>query len=193
VSGRPSLGPVLRTARLELSPPAATDLVGVHACLGSQEAQRFIGGAPATMADSFSRLLRGGGSWALYGYGMFHLRRAGEAELAGVCGVFHSWRGFGQGLDDAAEAGWAIRADLWGQGLATEAMAAILDWFDAAHGRETRCMIVDGHAVSERIAGRLGYAPYGSHHEEDGTLLNLFCRPPPEIGGRAPGSPTTIL
>lgn len=176
-----NLGPVLRTARLVLTPPAAADLAGVHECLGSEEAMRFIGGQPATMADSFSRLLRGGGSWALYGYGMFHLRRVGEEDIAGVCGVFHSWRGFGQGLDDAAEAGWAIRPGLWGQGLASEAMTAILDWFDAAHGHETRCMIAQGHEVSERIAARLGYEPYGSQSEDDGTVLTLYRRPPPEI------------
>lgn len=64
-----------------------------------------------------------------------------------------------------------------------EAMTAILGWFDAAHGRETHCMIVNGHEVSERIAGRLGYAPHGSHHEEDGTLLTLYSRLPQKIGG----------
>ena len=169
--------PLLETARLTLSPPAPGDLAGVHACLGSDAAREFIGGPPASMADSFGRLLRGAGSWALHGYGMFHLRPKGADAIFGVCGVFHSWRGFGEGLDDVAEAGWAIHPDHWGQGLAGEAMAAALDWFDRTHGpRRVACMIVEGHSVSERIAARLGFKRYGRHVEDDGTVLVLYQR-----------------
>lgn len=170
-------GPVLITPRLELWRPQPGDLAGLHDCMASPEARRFIGGPPASLADSFGRLLRGAGSWSLYGYGMFHLRLTGEPRIVGVAGLFHSWRGMGADFDDAAEAGWAVHPDCWGQGLAGEAMAAAQHWFDQNHGpRRTVCMIVAGHTASERIAARLGYRAFGRQTEDDGAELVLYGR-----------------
>lgn len=170
-------GPVLQTARMVLSPPALGDLPGFHACYASPEAARFLGGQPSSIADSFGRLLRGAGSWSLYGYGMFHLRLRGQDEIVGACGVFHSWRGYGQVMDDVAEAGWAIRPDRWGKGLAGEAMTEILAWFDAERGpARTVCMIEQGHEASERLAVRLGYRAFSQYTAPDDALLLLYER-----------------
>lgn len=172
-------GPVLTTERLELWRPQASDLADLFELTRDDETRRFLGGFVPSEADSFARLYRNAGSWAFWGYGVFMVRLKGEARIVATCGVFRSHRGFGAeaGLDDVAEAGWIVHRDHWGKGLAREAMAAVLAWFDATHGKQrVACMIEEGHAVSDRLARQLGFAPYGRHQAEDGAGLVLYER-----------------
>lgn len=170
----------LTTERFELRPPAVGDLGGLVELIAPREMRRFLGPAAPDVKSQGDRLLRNAGSWALYGYGSFMVRHLGQTQIVGTCGVFHSWRGFGQGMDDVPEAGWIIHRDLWGQGVAGEVTRAALDWFDKAHGpRRIACMIEDGNIASERVAGGFGFVRYGRHEPEDGTAaLNLFERLP---------------
>ena len=158
--------PLIRTERLELWRPAAADLESLYALTLDEETRRFLGGRPASMQDSFERLLRNGGSWALHGYGTFMVRMRGEAPVIANCGLFRSWRGIA-GLDDVVEAGWIVHRDHWGRGIAGEAMRAALDWFDQTCGRQRiACMIEAGNAPSERLATALGFVEYGRHQIE---------------------------
>jgi RimJ/RimL family protein N-acetyltransferase len=92
--------------------------------------------------------------------------------------VFHSWRGFGQGMDDVPEAGWIIHRDHWGQGLAREAMRAILAWFDKAHGpRRIAAMIEESNTASQKVAAALGFLAYARQTFE-GSPLVLYERLP---------------
>lgn len=167
-------GPLLRTERLELWVPRKEDLPGLQALTASPEMRRFLVPAPPSAMDSAHRLLRGAGSWLLYGYGPFSVRLPGEERIIGTCGVFHSWRGFGKGLDDTPEAGWSVHTDFWGQGLAREAMETVLPWFDATHGHQrVAAMIQRGHVASEHVAAALGFVAYDSHRasDEDAELV----------------------
>jgi RimJ/RimL family protein N-acetyltransferase len=166
---------MLLTERLELWRPEVGDMLEMHRLADNEEAQRFLGPEPDCEADSFARLMRNAGSWDLYGYGTFMLRARGQDRIIGGCGVFHSWRGFGRGMDDVPEAGWIVERDQWGQGLAGEAMRAILAWFDQAHGpRRITCMIEQGHQVSDRLAQSLGFRAYARHHLDDGGGPLIF-------------------
>lgn len=170
---------LLTTARLELWQPQAGDLAGLHDLTVDPEARRFLGPTPPSMMDTFNRLHRTAGSWALHGYGTFIVRLIGQARIVGNCGIFRSHRGFGaaHGLDDVAEAGWIIHQDHWGQGLAHEAMNAALAWFDTVHGRQRiACMIAQGHTVSDALARKLGFVPYGTHQPDQGAPLQLYER-----------------
>jgi RimJ/RimL family protein N-acetyltransferase len=169
-------GPLLTTERLALWQPQASDLASLIELMTPDETRRFLGATPPDNRGQFERLLRNAGSWSLFGYGSFMLRRPGEDAILGSCGVFHSHRGFGQGMDDVPEAGWIVRNDCWGQGYANEAMERILDWFDTTHGpRRIAAMIEEGNAASERVAGALGFVRYG-RQEYEGAQLNLYER-----------------
>lgn len=170
--------PLLRTERLELWRPAVGDVPGLVELIAAEETRRFLGRAEPNEAGQFARLMRNAGGWALYGYGNFMVRLAGRREIVGSCGVFHSWRGFGHGLDDAPEAGWIIHRDYWGAGLAMEAMRAALAWFDEAHGpRRIAAMIEEGNAASQKIAHALGFLAYGRQRYEDSPVV-LYERLP---------------
>ena len=175
--------PVIVTRRLELWRPEAGDRRGLRALIEPGEVRRFLGGMEPDDHDVFMRLLRNAGSWALYGYGTFIVRERGEEAIVGNCGVFHSWRGFGRGLDDVAEAGWIVAKSAWGKGYALEAMEAALAWFEREHGAApTLCMIEQGHHASEAVAAKLGYTACDRYEEKDERPLIVYRR---EAGGVA--------
>lgn len=174
-----SARPLLTTERLELWQPQQGDFAGIDAIYADPRTLEFLGTWTPSPADSFARLLRNAGGWALYSYGIFCVRKRGEAQIIGTCGVFRSYRGFAEGLNDVPEAGWIVHPDHWGQGYAGEAMAAVMLWFDAVHGKQrVACMIEEGHAVSERLAAKLGFVEYARHQEPDEKPLVLYERLP---------------
>lgn len=59
--------------------------------------------------------------------------------------------------ESTAELGYAIRADRWGQGLATEAVRALLDAAATLGVTEVGAVVVDGNDASVRLLGRLGF------------------------------------
>lgn len=164
--------PLLRTERLELWKPRLGDMPGLVELITADETRRFLGSAQADEKTQFEKLLRNVGGWALYGYGSFYVRLRGAPDIVGSCGVFHTWRGFGQGMDDEPEAGWIIRRDHWGQGIAGEAMRAAIAWFDATHGpRRIAAMIEEGNTASQKLADTLRFVEYARQHFEGSSLI----------------------
>lgn len=177
--------PLIETDRLDLWQPRAGEYTEQYAMLSHPDTHEFLGPVPPSLMDTFARALRNAGSWALYGYGVFIVRERGKETIAGTCGVFRSYRGFGKGLDDVPEAGWIIHHSHRGKGYALEAMTAALAWFDHEHGPvRVACMIEEGHAVSLRLAKRLGFAEYDREDAGEGPdpatrPLILLERPAP--------------
>lgn len=172
-------GPLLTTERFELWKPQAADLPERVRLLEGDRMMQFLGTIGPDPKGQHDKLLQHAGSWSLYGYGTFSVRRRGESDIVATGGIFHSWRGFGKGLDDVPEAGWIVRQDCWGQGVAGEMMRASLAWFDAEHGpKRVACMIEEGNTASEKVAASLGFVKYDSHEEEGGAAVNLFERLP---------------
>lgn len=164
--------PLLRTERLELWRPRADDLPGLVELIAAEETRRFLGSTEPSPKDQFARLLRQAGSWSLYGYGTLFVRERGQDTLIGSCGVFHSWRGLGQGMDDVPEAGWIVHRDHWGRGIAGEAMRATLAWFDTAIGpRRIAAMIGETNVASQAVAARLGFVECGRQVFEDSPVI----------------------
>jgi RimJ/RimL family protein N-acetyltransferase len=168
---------VLTTERLELRVPAAADQPVMAAIVAHEETRPYLGAtAPA---DLFQRFCRNAGSWLLYGYGAFMVWSRESGELIGNCGVFHSWRGLGEDFDDCPEAGWIVRHDQVGRGLAHEAMTAALGWFDQTHGpRRTVCMTAIANEPSIALAGKLGFMPLREGVLPEGEPVRLFERVP---------------
>lgn len=168
---------VLTTERLELWHPQASDLDSLNAINTDPRTLTYLGNWSPDRADTFARLTRNAGSWALWGYGTFMVRRRGLPQIVANIGVFRSYRGFAHGLDDVPEAGWIVHPDHWGQGIASEAMNAVMPWFDEVHGRQrVACMIEAGHLASERVAAQLGFKEYTRHQQEGERPLVLYER-----------------
>jgi len=168
---------VLTTERFELWRPQLGDLDGLNAINADPRTLTYLGNWSPSRADSFARLTRNAGSWALWGYGTFMVRRREEKQIVANIGVFRSYRGFAHGLDDVPEAGWIVHPDHWGQGIASEVMNAVMPWFDEVHGKQrVACMIEAGHAASERVAKMLGFVEYARHEQQGEPELVLYER-----------------
>jgi len=171
--------PLLTTARYELwCPRGPQDVAGLYRLIEDEETRRFLGRAgDPTPQGQWERLMRNAGSWSLYGYGVFYVRPHGSDQIVGSMGVFHSWRGLDPRMDQQPEAGWIVRRDFWGQGMAGEVMEAVMPWFDATHkSQRIVAMIEQGNAVSERLAAKLGFTTFGEHTDEKGVTVNLYER-----------------
>jgi len=168
--------PFLTTERLELWQPRPGDLQAMYEIVTHPATGRFLG-AVSSLHEHATRFTRGAGSWFLYGYGPLMLRLSGQDTVIGNCGIFHTFRGLGDDFDDHPEAGWIIAADHVGQGLGSEAMEAVLDWFDREHGgRRVVCMIAVENEPSLKLAARLRFTPLRQTSLPDGDVVQLLER-----------------
>ena len=116
--------PEITTERLRMRPLTADDVDPLVPIYTDPEVTRYFR-APAPHRHAVRRLVeRRLARPLLYGMGSWALELAGE-----VVGLGHLWPSR-ELPGSAPEAGWLLRRDHWGHGLATEAATAIFD-----HGR----------------------------------------------------------
>ena len=170
--------PRIVTERLILRAHRAGDFEASLAMWSDTDVVRHIGGVPSTAADAWSRLLRYGGLWRLLGYGYWAVEDRATEHFIGEVGFADFKRDIGEGFDDMPEAGWVISPSWAGRGYATEAMCAVLEWFDQAMlGTETFCMIAPANGASIKVAQKLGYAPDRQIAYQD-SPVQIYLRPP---------------
>lgn len=154
--------PTLTTERLILRPQTVEDLEPAAAMWADEEVTRHIGGMPRPRHEVWTTLLRAVGHWQLMGYGYWIVERRGTGEFLGEAGFADQKRALPPELVTGPEAGWAFTRAAWGQGIATEAMRAALDWMNATHApAATHCIIDPGNAASQKVAAKLGYVLAG--------------------------------
>lgn len=90
--------------------------------------------------------------WELRGYGQWCVVEKATARVIGCVGFYHPQRPW-PGVD----LGWAIQRSRWGQGFATEAAAAALDWI-WKHSPVDRVisLIAPNDARSIHVARKIG-------------------------------------
>jgi RimJ/RimL family protein N-acetyltransferase len=153
--------PTLETQRLILRAHRRDDYDALHAVWSDPVVTRFIGGRPSSGQDSWFRLMRYLGHWPLLGYGYFAATEKATGAYVGDVGIANHMRGLHEDFDGVPETGWVLAPHAFGKGYATEAATAVLNWFEATHGKgRTVCMIETPHAVSHNVARKLGYVPF---------------------------------
>lgn len=155
-AGRPA--PHLETERLILRETRAEDFEACAALWADERVVRHISGVPSTAADSWGRMLRFPGLWALVGYGYWTLEERATGVFAGQVGFADFKRDLSVDIAGVPEAGWVLSPDVHGKGYATEAMTAALAWLDAeVKADQSCCLIAPANAASIRVAEKLGY------------------------------------
>lgn len=160
---------LIETPRLILRPVAIGDFEDTHAMGSDPDVVRYIG-KPATREESWHKLLRHIGHWAAFGHGLFAVRDAASGVFLGQTGLADFHRGLGARFDPVPEAAWIFARAAHGRGIATEAVAAVHDWFAAQVGApRTVCIINPENLASARVAAKLGYMPFGTatYHDRD--------------------------
>lgn len=150
--------PVLETGRLRLRGLGRDDLAASAAMWAAPDVVRHISGRPSTRQESWARLLRHVGHWALFGFGYWAVEERATGGFVGEVGLAHFERAIEPPLDGIPEVGWVLAPEAHGRGLATEAVAAALTWADTTlpHLR-TACIIAPGNTASIRVANKSGY------------------------------------
>ena len=131
-----------------------------------------------TPEEVWFRLLRDIGQWQVLGYGSWSIRDTASGDYIGGIAVLQHRRMMTPAFD-APELGWGIAPRFQGQGLAHEALCAVLDWCDGTlNAPRTVCMIDPENAPSHALAQRVGYAPYADPLYKGGPVV-LLERPAP--------------
>ena len=170
---KPKVAPTVETARLILRAHTLEDYPDSVAMWSDPDVTRFIGGKPATAEETWARVLRYAGHWALMGFGYWLIAEKSSGRFAGEMGFAEHRREMNPGFDDAHEIGWSLMPHSHGKGFATEAVAAAIAWHDAQFGRmRTACMIAPENAPSIRVAEKAGYTEYAqTKYKGNPTLL----------------------
>lgn len=172
--GRPA--PRLETQRLVLRETRAEDFDASARLWADERVVRHIGGRTSDRSQSWLRMLRYPGLWALLGFGYWTLEtRAGA--FVGEVGLADFKRELSVDTAGMPEAGWVLNPDHQGRGYATEAMTAVLAWADQQlSAAQTCCVIEPDNKASIRVAAKLGYgSPVTVQLGEQ--ALQLFRRP----------------
>lgn len=153
--------PVVETERLILRGHSLDDFATLAAMWADPGVTRFIGGRASTREESWARLTRYVGHWALLGFGYWAVEVKGEGRHIGDVG-FADWkRDIVPSLDGMPESGWAFAPEAHGKGIATEAVKAAVAWGDKHFGgKTTTCIIGPGNVASIRVAEKCGYREF---------------------------------
>jgi len=151
MTGAAAGGPVLITARLRLRRPGRGDLAAFHGFLGDPRAMRYWS-TPAHAGLGESRAF---------------LDRTLEAAAAGLSDEFvieRDGRVIGKaGAWRMPELGYILHPDHWGQGLAREALGAVIGHLFATHALARLTADVDpDNAASLRLLAHLGFQRTGT-------------------------------
>jgi RimJ/RimL family protein N-acetyltransferase len=144
------VGPVLETPRLILRRLEREDFDPWAEAVADETAMRFLGGAqPRSVA--WRGFVGVAGSWAIQGFGMFSVIERATGRWIGRIGPHRpeGWPG--------EEVGWMIARPSWGQGYASEAASACMDFAVDELGWTRIIHCIDaGNIASQGVARRLG-------------------------------------
>jgi RimJ/RimL family protein N-acetyltransferase len=169
--------PVIETERLRLRGFRSDDLMPQLATWSDPEVVRFGGGAVLGREDVWRRMLCVGGCWSMLGYGYWAVERRDDGAWLGQVGFADLKRDMKPSIEGLPEAGWVFASFAQGQGYASEALAAALQWADRnLPGREIAAIIDPANLPSIRLATSHGFgSPEETIYKEEPILL--FRRP----------------
>ena len=121
------------------------------AMMADEQTVRFIGGMVMDRAAAWRHMAAVIGHWTIRGYGFFSVEHRDTGEWLGRVGPWYpeGW--------PAPEVGWSIARQHWGNGYASEAGRAAVDFaFEVLGWDRVIHAIVAGNEQSAAVARKLG-------------------------------------
>ncbi len=162
---------ILRTRRLRLRRFCEDDAEFIIALLNEPAFIHQIGDRGVRNAGDARAYLRNGPlkSYAENGFGLYLVARADSGAPIGMCGLIKR-----AGLADV-DLGYAFLRTAWGQGYASEAAAAVLDYGrNALALRRIVGIVRHDNTASIRVLERIGLRPAGTVRLPEGGS-DLLC------------------
>lgn len=142
-----------------------------------EEVSRHVGG-PIGREDAWRRAMTGAGFWGVLGIGVWAIERQSDGRTIGHVGFFDFQRDMKPPIAGEPEMGWIFSRDAHGQGFATEAGQAALEWFDRTfEPTSIPAIIAPENEPSIRLAERLGFERQPDAIYRDQATA-FFRRPP---------------
>ena len=143
--------PTIETERLRLRAFKGGDLEPYAEMYADDLFVRYLSGKTLTKEQTWENMAIILGHWSLLGYGIWAIERLGTGELVGRAGLLNL-----PGWPDV-EVCWALSPKFWGNGYATEAAKASINWaFREAGIHRLISLIHPENRRSEAVALRLG-------------------------------------
>jgi len=145
---------IIETNRLILRRQVLSDLDDLYALYCDPEITKYIPDAPRNLDETREEL-----EWFLNGHprfpelGLWGTIYKETGKFIGRCGLL-PWEIEGQ---HEVEVAYTIAREYWGQGLATEAALAILNYgFEKLHLSRLICLIDPENIASQKVAEKMG-------------------------------------
>lgn len=148
----------LTTQHLDLVPLTPADADEMVHVLGDERLHAFIGGRPATLEelrDRYRQLTAGGSADGSQVWHNWITRRRFDGRAVGTLQATIVDGG------QRAEIAWIIGPEWQGQGFASEAARAIVDWLERRGVRTITAHVHPDHGASASVAARAGLSPTG--------------------------------
>jgi len=143
--------PRLQTERLVLREWRHSDLDAFAAFSADLDVMRYLTGEPIARNDTWRNMASAAGHWVLRGYGVWVVERTADSAVIGRVGLINpeGWPGL--------EVGWTLGRSYWGQGYATEAARAAMNYGFLTQPMEKLISLIDpDNKASQAVAKRLG-------------------------------------
>lgn len=166
--------PTLETERLLIRGYRKDDLAGQFALLGDDATMLHIGGKGLGLEETWRRMVASVGMWSIVGFGGWAVTRKSDDRIIGTVSLFNAWREMLPEFGDEPEMGWIFSPEVHGQGIASEACNAVLEWADANIAHMPIWAIIDpGNEPSRRLAARLGFTEHSVANYHDEMIIVL--------------------
>jgi RimJ/RimL family protein N-acetyltransferase len=98
------------------------------------------------------------------------VERKGTSDVVGYCGLVDS----GRGPDGEPELAFELLRRVWGQGYATEASVAVIDWARSSGHERLWATVWDWNVVSRRVLVKVGFTETGRTEVDPDHGTTLF-------------------
>ncbi|MFI5976138.1 GNAT family N-acetyltransferase [Streptomyces sp. NPDC051452] len=165
----------IHTPRLLLRRWLDDDVVPLSDIHADPEVMRWVGdGTPRSLEETSQDIEDWEEEWDDEGFGMFAVELLGSGELAGAVGLYRA--DSPPVVADQVAIGWRLGRQFWGQGYASEAAQATLEFALQDRGLDrvvAACRT--GDTASTNVLHKLGMRPAGAYQDPDqGHDLRVF-------------------
>ena len=154
--------PKLETERLVLREIVPADVEDIYSIFSDEETMQYWSSRPYKSVDQAGRLIESIAQQVQEGTGIhWAITLRGDGRLVGKCG-FNEWRK----AHRRGDVSYVVARDLWGKGLVSEALRAVLDYgFSHMNLHSVEAGVTPGNTASTRMLEKLGFCLEGHLRE----------------------------
>ncbi|HEY2069768.1 MAG TPA: GNAT family N-acetyltransferase [Rhizomicrobium sp.] len=151
----------LETPRLLLREHTLTDFPIYAAMKADPVVMRYFREGPIDGETAWTKFTAMAGHWHFHGYGNWAIAEKASGRVIGSVGYADKKRPAAHPASGAPEMGWSLAVSAHGQGFASEALRAALEWGRGHFGpSRVVCVIDNNNAASIRLAERHGFKQF---------------------------------